>query len=1182
MSDGREELLRQDAEARTRAHLLFDRPLVVEAGAGTGKTALLTARIVAWCLGPGWELHGSAGQHPEVARRVIERVVAITFTEAAAAEMAERVGGALGDLAGGDTPPGLQLELVAVHGEELGRRCEALADEMHRLPAMTIHSFCHRLLRAFPLEAGVHPDFAVDADGSRVEAVVEDATLQALREADGAALSDWETMAAAGVSLPRVAAAAAALTAAGITASDLGRDPLGAGELAALVEEISQALAALLGVEDGCLADGTPVSVHTMSALRDLWERLGSPRRETPDGLVAAASVIDERAAKRLGAWSKGTFTATDRKALGGRTAWFEPAAGRLAVTLAGVTGLRPRELTAARDVLGALLAKVAGRLAAEGIVTYAELLRGAQRLLASSRRLRSEIRRGIDQLLVDEFQDTDQVQCDIVARLALEGGPDERPGLFIVGDPKQSIYGWRGADLAAYDAFKAQVLAEGGVVRPLVRNFRSVAPILAEVERVVAPVMAERVGVQPPFQPLEPTGERATGSGFAVGEWTPVEHWLAWPEDPESGLANAEVKKGEATAAEAVMVAADIRRLHDEEEVPWKDVGILLRTTTEQEAVLERLREAGVPFEVARERDYFRQREVVEAAALVRAVLEPSDHLALLTVLRSDAVGTPDAALTPVFDAGLPALMADLPGPTDQAMDAVDRCLERALAATPTDLPGAGALPDWPVAVRAAVQTVLDLRLSLRRDPPDIFVERLRTLWLTEVTSSARYLGRFRRARLERFFAQLEGALATADGSLAPVARFLRRAVEEAREPEVPMTPETLSDAVHVMTVHGAKGLDFEHVYVLQIHRGDGRPARRSDATVLRDPGGLSYQLFGWATPRFAAAEDEQRQRECAERVRLLYVAMTRAKRRLVLSGRWRSDGALVEAAAATSFADLAAHRLRPEGLIQRLVRGTGRILEDPETVQWVLPAAMAQVAGKGAATAPPPPADVGRVLADAARLEALRAAAARRQGAELAATVTRLVEHDVTSLEDGETGTTATVRSSARAIGSVIHLLLETLDLNDDLAAQVRARGEELRARLAAAVSVRDRDAACRRLDEELARLAGGACLARLAEVAGSVAARELPLLLPPMGEEVVGFVTGTADLVYEENGAPVVADYKTDRVSDDEGLAELVARYRPQLAWYARALQEALELPAPPGAELWFLHADRIVRL
>jgi len=161
-------------------------------------------------------------------------------------------------------------------------------------------------------------------------------------------------------------------------------------------------------------------------------------------------------------------------------------------------------------------------------------------------------------------------------------------------------------------------------------------------------------------------------------------------------------------------------------------------------------------------------------------------------------------------------------------------------------------------------------------------------------------------------------------------------------------------------------------------------------------------------------------------------------------------------------------------------------------------------------------------------------------------------------------------------------MHLLLETLDLDDDLAAQVRARGGELRTRLVGAVSGGDYGAACRRLDEELARLAGGACLARLAEVGGSVVARELPLLLPPTGEEVVGFVTGTADLVYEEDGVPVVADYKTDRVADDEAMAELVARYRPQLASYARALQEALDLPAPPRTEIWLLDVDRIIRL
>ena len=140
-------------------------------------------------------------------------------------------------------------------------------------------------------------------------------------------------------------------------------------------------------------------------------------------------------------------------------------------------------------------------------------------------------MRRGLRQLLVDEFQDTDRVQCDLVGYLAM-GDDGRRPGLFLVGDPKQSIYGWRNADLAAYEAFVGQVREAGGQVHALVVNHRSAPPVLDEVARLVGPVMEETPGLQPRFEPLLPSPANAEAPGFADGERAPVEHWVSWSFD--------------------------------------------------------------------------------------------------------------------------------------------------------------------------------------------------------------------------------------------------------------------------------------------------------------------------------------------------------------------------------------------------------------------------------------------------------------------------------------------------------------------------------------------------------------------------------------------------------------------------------------------------------------------------
>jgi ATP-dependent exoDNAse (exonuclease V) beta subunit len=696
-----------------------------------------------------------------------------------------------------------------------------------------------------------------------------------------------------------------------------------------------------------------------------------------------------------------------------------------------------------------------------------------------------------------------------------------------------------------------------------------------------VDPVMAEEEGLQPAFQPLEATDERRSDPGFTTSDWSALEHWVVWPSDPDTGEPDPKAKAAVVNDLEAVALATDIRRLHDEAGVAWGDIALLLRTTTQQETILDRFRAAGIPFEVAREREYYRQREVVEAAALVRCILEPGDSLALLTVLRSDALGVPDAALVPLWDAGFPSLMADLSHPDEDDLRAIDLCVERAQRATPAGLPGSDGVPDWPRLLRAAAETIAVLRQSVRSDPPGRFVERMRTLWLAEVTASARYLGRYRRARLVRFFEQLAEALIAADGSLAPVARFLRRAVEEGRESLLPAEPDITTDAVHVTTIHGAKGLDFEHVYLAQIHRGEGSGPRRPAAELWRTVDGFSYRLFGWPTPGFAEAEARRRDRERAERVRLLYVAMTRAKARLVLSGRWSDRGDLVTAARAGSFADLVTHRVDRERLEGQVIDRRHRATELARPVQWVLPAF-----GIGSADPRVPLGEVAElrptpVLEDAASLREARAQAALKSALPHTARVSELAHRRLEPEPAEEPGAEPRDREIGFAVGSAVHRLMETLDLGQDLGPQLSERSRVLESELASRLPAGRVDPVLQRVRQVLARIESGECLRRLGDLADQVLARELPVLLPP-GDDAVGAIVGAADLVYRDNGRLVVADYKTDAVIGEIEIQQRADVYRPQLELYARALREALDLGEPPFIEVWFLDADRIVRV
>ncbi len=172
---------------------------------------------------------------------------------------------------------------------------------------------------------------------------------------------------------------------------------------------------------------------------------------------------------------------------------------------------------------------------------------------------------------------------------------------------------------------------------------------------------------------------------------------------------------------------------------------------------------------------------------------------------------------------------------------------------------------------------------------------------------------------------------------------------------------------------------------------------------------------------------------------------------------------------------------------------------------------------------------------------------------------------------------------RDAAAAVGTAIHHLLETLDLGNDLAGQVDARRPAVIEDAAGGLDADGVRSATAHLEGLLSRLGHSACMARLAELAPQVSARELEVFLKPSEDDGTSVISGAIDLVYTDpgDGRLVVADYKTDAVETETEIGERVERYRAQLETYARALKQALELDDVPHTELWFLHADRIVR-
>lgn len=1183
------DLRRQDAEARRVAQMEMERPVVLEAGAGTGKTATLVARILAWCLDRGWEAAAgelvargdgarAAPTAGEIAPRVLGGVLAITFTEAAATEMAERVGSGLASLARGGAVVGFEPALLGVPASELAARASALVAHLDHLAIATIHAFCRRLLARYPLAAGVHPNFQVDAEGEALEeALAEtlDAELVARPEA-------FLELARRGLGPGEVTEAAAALLGSGMPPAALGTEPFSPAAAAAAGNELAVRAAALAGVLGARLAGAKRVSgaLAVAELLPELvvagqalsaggWKALAGLRR-----LIEAST----SAGNKLDKWAKGELSAAESTAVAGSEAELATAAQALKTLLRSLTALDPGLFTAARQLLQPVVAGVEARLRRGGAVTYAQLLALARDLLVGNPDICRAERSRLDQLLVDEFQDTDGLQCELVRALALDGAASERPGLFLVGDPKQSIYGWRSADLAAYDGFVAEVLAAGGRLERLAVNYRSLPAILAEVARLIAPVMERKVGEQPAFQPLVAAPAREVAGAATTAP--AVEHWRP----------PAEVDKAVAVSAlEAAAIAADLRQRHAAG-MPWRDAALLLRSMTDLDVYLRALQEAGVPYAVARDSSYFRRREVQDAAALVRLVLDPLDDLALLTCLRTPWVGVPDAALAGLWRGGLPTRVRALLAPDAELESAIARlaaAVAQDVAGRAAEVPGLAALAGWDASLTAFAAALGRLRESFRQQPADVFVEELRRATTIEATEAARFLGPWRLANLDRFFRQLVALLDQGDEPAALLAR-LRRAVAALREAPEGRPAEPEADRVQVMTIHKAKGLDFRQVYLPQLHKRSRRGQRPQAAASWQD-GAWQLELFGAASPGWTAVEEKQARLRAAEQVRLFYVALTRAKDRLVLLGRPAGEARGGDA----SFAQLVARRDPPPP-------GAGSVGEEPASagdliadgVRWLTLPAAAPLAA--VVNGPPPPLPAPEEVArQEAVLAGHRAAAQERQerpfrGAASAEAHDLLAARRAADPE--EVAATPALfpnpaageaeRALAQRVGTAFHRLLERFDLaGEPDAALARGLADECE-RLAAEESGEAAAAAASRLRELVRDFAAGSLWRRFLDLRGEVLARELPVLLPPAETGPVGLLAGAVDLLYRDpqSGELVVADYKTDALAPGE-VAVRAEIYRRQGEVYQRAVMAALDLAAPPRLELWFVALGEI---
>ena len=1055
-----------DQPARDVIVQRLDENMVVEAGAGTGKTTSLVERIVAIIT---------------IRRTNMSGIAAITFTEAAASELRERIRE--------------KLEKAAVdpdHAPEERQRCESAVHDLDQAAIQTLHSFAGRLLRERPLEAGLPPGFDIrdeieadiafdrrwsewldetlddpEAQKALRPALLMGMTLRHLREIADKFRVNYDLLPGEPFPTPKMCqpSAAAILVKA--------KEPLRRLSSLALREDV------LLAHVKGVLA---------------LAERIEAVGENAPEayGLLAEHPGIKQ---------TRGKQSDWDIDHVSGRNA--------CAVTKEilrviddevkeGFERARAAVLTPVLELLRRFVLDYADKRKTEGQVEFQDLLVLARDMLRDDLGARDYFQHRYTHILIDEVQDTDPLQAELAMFLAERvpngADPSERPKdwrkvrpapgkLFIVGDPKQSIYRFRRADIEQVDRLQKHVERYGEKRVHLTWNFRSLPPIINWVNHLYSQWMAESDG-QPKYICLE---AKAGGS---------ASHPVRYIGEPIEGTIG-EVRRSEATAiANTIRTAVDrrwqVRPERDGQETRpamYKDICILMPARTGLPTLELALEDADVPYRLETPSLVYATQEIQDLLNCLSAIDDPTDQVSVVAALRSPAFACSDVDLLEFVEAG---------GQFDYLAE--------------SDAP-----PEYVSEALAVLKAFHDRRRWL--SPAALIEEFLRERRLMELAlDDPRPRERWRRYRF--LVERAQAFVAAGETSLRSFIEWAGRQREkDAVVRETPI-PESDEDAVRIMTVHGAKGLEFPILILTGLNAN--RPHRPGAALFNRAAGSVEVRVGAsgsyFQTSGYDRLAEDDKRRDEEEFVRLMYVAATRARDHLVVS-LYRTEKDTKSAAAR----------------IEEFMEGADQLWErfDPPKVEK--------------RPSPDSPAAIGDFDADtpAARQQWIeeRDTVFAAQSRPFSVAATRLAKEakDEQDIPDepwrrGRAGT---------SIGRAVHAVLQVVDLHtgnglEDIAkAQAAAEGVPGRA-------------------DDIARLARRALRSPLVKRALDSGRwwRETPVACP-VGE---GIVEGFIDLLFEEEDGFVIVDYKTDALRSDDEIERAMSRYRLQGGGYALALSRA----------------------
>lgn len=828
-----------------------DANVAVSAGAGSGKTRVLVERflyILRRSLEQGQKL--SAGE-----------ILAITFTRKAAAEMKERVRRSMDVLA---------------HTDAANRNFwRQQLKELERAQITTIHSLCNRILKENPVEAALDPSFQVadEFEGDRfVEDCLKKYFLTGLRNQEADLQRLTETYGAFGVMrqlqslLPQLTEVAECADAVVGYRENIGQEDEVKEKLCLLLQELTERRDEVRGSKQ---------AQQLQLLAENLTEVLEGIRQDPADmaayktyaGVLAANTRLKELVKESRLLYEQLELICADKAALPLAESWQRVAAGFAAF-------LQQQRQEA-------------------DFLNFDDLENYALALLKTQPRICEAYRQKYRYIMVDEFQDTNEKQKQLVYLLC-GGTHTELRGsrLFVVGDPKQSIYRFRGADVSVFAQVRRDIEASGGRIITLNDNFRTADTILAACNEVFAGLLGVDVNEPIFFEALHP-------HVFSEEK----------PELMQTGYLKEQAV--EKRRLEAAAVAERIAALHADG-TSYGEIAVLLSAMTRCDVLTEALEARQVPYQVIDGRGFYTRQEVLDLLNLLRALHNRHNSLELAGVLRSPYFGLDDETITVLF------------------LQQGNACLWDSLMTTDV------------AAVKEAQRPLLlrarEVLTKLRRDAALLGLQELwQRVWellKIDAVLSLQKNGKAKLAnavKLRRLAAEYSSGR---QGTLASWLEYVAALIASgARETAANLEAD---DAVTIMTIHKSKGLEFGTVLLPMLDAGS-----QGDLTEIRFQPQLGLGIKA-VLPDGSMAEssvlqklkkiDQLLQKE--ERKRQLYVAMTRAKNRLIMSGAFCMDK---ESSAESWFRSLK-EMLADSGLVQFTVIDAETL---PDAVGQVQPAA-------------------------------------------------------------------------------------------------------------------------------------------------------------------------------------------------------------------------------------------------